>query len=231
MLARVHARVVQVPQLGPLVARVPLAELVAEREDALLGARLLLVAPRAADRARRSRTRRSPRAASPTGAALRLSSSDAQAHACRAGSNPRPSARSGARRARRRAGRGTRSPRESCARCRCAAAGTGSARDGTPSRRAAAARCESLPPEKSSAGFCALPGDLAQDVDRFRLEPVEVRCAQPSTGASRSCARDASQARAGRTPCARPPPTTSGRRARPRRRRRHACRARSRCER
>jgi hypothetical protein len=44
-----HAGAVQVPQLGPLVARIPLSERVAEREDALLGARLLLVAPRAAD--------------------------------------------------------------------------------------------------------------------------------------------------------------------------------------
>ena len=49
VLAGVHARVVQAPQLGALVARVPLAELVAEREHALLGARLLLVAARAAD--------------------------------------------------------------------------------------------------------------------------------------------------------------------------------------
>ena len=55
-----------------------------KREHALLGARLLLVAARAADARRRSRTRRSPRAASPTGAALRLSSARAQTHACRA---------------------------------------------------------------------------------------------------------------------------------------------------
>ena len=45
MLARGVARVDQVPQLGPLVARIPLAELVAQRDDALLGASLLLVAP------------------------------------------------------------------------------------------------------------------------------------------------------------------------------------------
>ena len=49
MLARVHARVVQVPQLRTLVLRVPLAERVAEAEDPLLGARLLFVAARAAD--------------------------------------------------------------------------------------------------------------------------------------------------------------------------------------
>ncbi len=43
-----HARVVDVPQLRALVLRIPLAELVAEGEDALLGARLFLVAPRTA---------------------------------------------------------------------------------------------------------------------------------------------------------------------------------------
>ena len=45
---RMHARVVEIPQLGTLVLRVPLAEFVAEGKDALLGARLFLVAPRAA---------------------------------------------------------------------------------------------------------------------------------------------------------------------------------------
>ncbi len=49
MLARPVAPVVEVPELRALVARVPLAELVAQREDALLGARLLLVAPAAAE--------------------------------------------------------------------------------------------------------------------------------------------------------------------------------------
>jgi hypothetical protein len=41
--------VVQRPQLGTLVLRVPLAELVAEAEHPLLGPRLLLVAPGAAE--------------------------------------------------------------------------------------------------------------------------------------------------------------------------------------
>ena len=50
VLAAAHAAVVEVPQLGPLAARVPLAEVVAEREHALLGPRALLVAPRAAER-------------------------------------------------------------------------------------------------------------------------------------------------------------------------------------
>src|SRR5947208_2737477 len=50
VLALAHARVVDVPQLGPLGARVPLPEVVAEREDALLRPGALLVAPRTADR-------------------------------------------------------------------------------------------------------------------------------------------------------------------------------------
>ena len=50
MLALVVAAVVQVPQLGPLRLRVPLAELVAEAEHPLLGPRLLLVAAGAAER-------------------------------------------------------------------------------------------------------------------------------------------------------------------------------------
>ena len=50
MLALADARVVEVPQLRPLVARVPLPEVVAEAEDPLLRAGALLVAARAADR-------------------------------------------------------------------------------------------------------------------------------------------------------------------------------------
>src|SRR5690606_26050280 len=49
MLAGVHAPVVDVPQLGPLVARVPLAELIAVTEDALLCPRPFLIAPAAPD--------------------------------------------------------------------------------------------------------------------------------------------------------------------------------------
>ena len=48
MLTTVVVTVVEVPQLGALVLRVPLPELVAEREEALLGACLLLVAAGAA---------------------------------------------------------------------------------------------------------------------------------------------------------------------------------------
>jgi hypothetical protein len=50
VLALMVAPVVQVPQLGTLRLRVPLAELVAEREHPLLGARLLLVTASAAER-------------------------------------------------------------------------------------------------------------------------------------------------------------------------------------
>src|SRR5437867_1830785 len=47
-LAFVDTRIVQVPKLWPLVLGVPLAEGVAKGVDALFGAGLLLVAPRAA---------------------------------------------------------------------------------------------------------------------------------------------------------------------------------------
>ena len=49
MLALLVAAVVEVPELGALVLRVPLAEAVAEGEDPLLGPRLLLVAAAAAE--------------------------------------------------------------------------------------------------------------------------------------------------------------------------------------
>src|SRR5579871_1511070 len=50
VLALPGARVVEIPQLGALRARVPLAEVVAEAEDALIRARTLLVAAGAAHR-------------------------------------------------------------------------------------------------------------------------------------------------------------------------------------
>src|SRR6185437_6079076 len=50
VLALPHTCVVDVPELGTLRARVPLAEVVSEAEDALLRAGALLVAARAADR-------------------------------------------------------------------------------------------------------------------------------------------------------------------------------------
>src|SRR5262245_65236440 len=48
VLASIDAGVVQVPQLGALILWIPLAEGVAERKDALLGARFFFVAPRPA---------------------------------------------------------------------------------------------------------------------------------------------------------------------------------------
>ena len=51
VFARIDARVVKIPDFGPLVFRVPLAKIVAETEEALLRAGLFLVAPRAADQA------------------------------------------------------------------------------------------------------------------------------------------------------------------------------------
>src|SRR6267378_5105843 len=50
VLALRHAGVVEIPQLRPLVLRVPLAEFVAERKYTFLCARLFFVAARAADR-------------------------------------------------------------------------------------------------------------------------------------------------------------------------------------
>jgi len=49
MLAAPDLGVVEVPQLRALVLRIPLAELVAEGEDPLLGPRLLLVPAGAAE--------------------------------------------------------------------------------------------------------------------------------------------------------------------------------------
>jgi hypothetical protein len=50
VLAALDPAVVEVPQLGPLVLGIPLAEVVAEGQDALLGPRALLVAAGAAER-------------------------------------------------------------------------------------------------------------------------------------------------------------------------------------
>ena len=49
VLAGIHLALVELPEFGALLARVPLAERVAEAQDALLGARLVLVAARAAE--------------------------------------------------------------------------------------------------------------------------------------------------------------------------------------
>ena len=141
VLAAADAPVVEVPQLGPLAARVPLAEVVAEREDALLRAGALLVAARAAERGveavrldrveqrrglqpvARRRAARSPRRTRPV-----------SIDSCTEATS------SSHRRARPRSGRGTRAPRGSCGRCRRASARTGRARAGTPCAPGARAR-------------------------------------------------------------------------------------------
>ncbi len=169
----VHARVVQIPQLGALVLRIPLAELVAEREHALLCARLLLVAPRAAD----------------AGVETEFGDGFEQRHRLRGvaavGRAAQPHRAAADRFL-------DRAHDQSLAELGHAAVaeldhlgkvvpgvdvqqtGTGIAPGETPSRRAAAAPAESLPPENSSAGLRALAGHFAQDEDRFGLEPVEM---------------------------------------------------------
>ena len=51
VLTRIQATVVEVPDLGSLVLGIPLAEAIAEAEEALLGAGFFLVAAGAADAA------------------------------------------------------------------------------------------------------------------------------------------------------------------------------------
>ncbi len=117
VLALADPAVVDVPQLRALVLRVPLAVLVAEREDALLGPRALLVAPRAAERGveavlgDRVEQRRGLQAVARCGAGR------SRRPRGRRRSSPARGRRSGGRRAPRRAGRGTRSPRGSCGPC------------------------------------------------------------------------------------------------------------------
>ena len=88
MLTRRVAAVVEAPQLGALVARVPLAELVAQRDDALLGAGLVLVAARAAEdgvvaagRDRVEERKRLQRVARAVGALLQAAVVDVVLHA------------------------------------------------------------------------------------------------------------------------------------------------------
>src|SRR5207253_292322 len=47
----IQARIVNIPNLRPLIFRIPLAETVAKTEETFLGARFFLVPPRAADAA------------------------------------------------------------------------------------------------------------------------------------------------------------------------------------
>ena len=187
-----HPTVVQVPQLGALVARIPLPELVAEREDALLGAGLVLVATSAAEAGvepvlgdgveQRHRLQPVARGAS-TGIGARG----------RGRSTAAPTRRPGAHRACSRRGRGSRGPLGSCGRCRRASPRTGTA----PGANAFATRwsttTESLPPREQHDGVAQLGRDLADDEDRVRLERVEV--IERSRGSDRWSERPRSESR------------------------------------
>ena len=122
-LARPDAAVQQVPELGPLVLRIPLALGVAQREDALLGARAFLVAPGAAERrvevAGLERVEQRLGLQQPA-AALRADEERLRAVGDRllVGVDDQPRAD-----LLRRTGRGTRSSRGTCRSCRRAAAG------------------------------------------------------------------------------------------------------------
>ena len=141
-LALVLARIVERPQLGPLALRVPAVVAVAEAEDPLLGAALLLVAPRAAERRVEAVLRRAP-ACSPSVFHMSVCSGavvervDALAPAppgcggrsARSPAPPRP-------------GRAARTCRGTSRSCRRAAAGTAAAPGRTPSAPGAASpRC------------------------------------------------------------------------------------------
>ena len=143
--------VVEAPQLGALVAGIPLAELVPEAEDPLLGPGPLLVASRATEDGVESALGDRPQegdglqgvaetpgtgVASATGVDVVLDGGHHEADPER----------------RRRAVAVARGPRRSCGRCRCGGPGNG----GGAGQKAAAARCsittESFPPEKRSTG-------------------------------------------------------------------------------
>ena len=123
--ARSNAAVQQVPQLRPLVLGIPLALRVAQREDPLLGARSLLVAPSAAERgveiARLERVEQRL-GLEQSAAALRADQERLRAVGNRllVGVDDQPGADLGGVPV-----RGTRSSRGTCRSCRRAAAGTG----------------------------------------------------------------------------------------------------------
>ena len=191
-------------------------KLVAEREDALLGARLLLVAPRAADAARRSGIPRSLRAASPTGARCGFRrGARSRTRRCAIESSTvrtiRRSPSSATRRSRNSITSGKLWPVSTCS------SGNG--------KRARAKRLlgEAQQHERILAAgeqqrrVRALAGDLAQDVDRFGLEPVEVvrrleRRSWQRASRQRDATRGVAARDAGRIPSRLAAPTTSGRR-------------------
>ena len=238
--------VVEVPELRALPARVPLAELVAQAEHALLGAGLLLVAARApedgveavlGDRVeQRHGLQRVPAAAGGVGDP---SPGDRLLHV----RDDEPEHR-----ARRPTGPGRRGPPRSCGRCPRAAAGTAT----RPGQNAFTARwtrtIESLPPLNSSTGRSNSPATsrrmcTASDSSRssWVVAPASRRgvggeCVggrvvegrwRRSASSSRWHASSVALLRcAGRTRSSRAPP--SGPPGGPRRARPRGCRARSR---
>ena len=120
VLALAVPAVVEAPQLRALVLRVPLAELVAEAEDALLGPRLLLVAAGAAEHGVEAVLLDGVQQRDRLQAVAARERAGLLDHPARRRSTPAPRRPRGERRARRPERHGTRAPRRSCARCRCA---------------------------------------------------------------------------------------------------------------
>ena len=136
--ALVMAAVVKVPQLGALVFRIPLAERIAEGIDAFLGAGFFLVAARAAERRVEAAFGQARRAASASSASRSTSACPARRDSRRRRALSDSCGRSAPRRRAWRTSRETRSSREICSWCRCAAAETEFCRDRRPSAPGAA---------------------------------------------------------------------------------------------
>ena len=170
------ARVVQVPQLGPLVPSGPTGR---TRRGTRRCAPWRAPSPRRGARRRCSASKPNSSIASSSvtdWCALRLSSGARRRTRAALRSNPRrvrTISRSPSSAARAVAKR--RSLRGSCGRCRCAAAGTGSCAG--PERlfgAGAAARSNPCRRRTAAPGCAHSAGDLAQDVDRLGLQPVEM---------------------------------------------------------
>ena len=225
VLAGRVAAVVEVPELGALAARVPGAERVAQAEDPLLGAGLLLVAPAAAEHGVElvgldgvEQRDGLQRVAGAVGALAQRG---------RRRCSPARWRRPAAARAGRPSRRGTRAPRGSCGRCRRAAARTAAA----PGANALSARCsmttESLPPLNSSTGRSNSPATSRKmwiaSASRWSRWSSDSGM-WDATGRSTRAVMCAARIRSWHGP-------TSGPREGPRRRRRRGCTARSRSRR